>query len=131
MIIDRLIHFPHRVESSDQNLISILREDGGILVSREDVKPVMERHPRLVVYGTREQVEWVTPLTKSNPLEEAFTTYGHEAGIDWAYGDICLVVRIGKAGDRLAYTTVAELKKAYHTRRREEAQGGRRVWYAQ
>ena len=29
--------------------------------------------------------------------------YGNEATLDWIYGDVCLVVRIGKAGDRLAY----------------------------
>ena len=45
----------------------------------------------------------------------------NEPGMDWAYGDVCLVVRVGKAGDRLAYRTVAQLERAYEkSDRRDE-----------
>ena len=39
-----------------------------------------------------------------------------KAVVNWAYGDVCMVVRIGKAGDQLAYPTVAELNKVYEKR---------------
>jgi hypothetical protein len=120
LIIDEIVGFPYG-HCGEQDLISILHENGGILVTQEGREPVMERHPRLVEYGTQEQVEWVTPLTNSNPLEDEFISYGNEASVEWAYGDICLVVRIGKAGDRLAYPRVAELKKA----RKAEERGQR------
>ena len=38
---------------------------------------------------------------------------GNEPALEWAYGDVCLVIRVGKAGNRLAYRTVAQLKMAY------------------
>lgn len=38
---------------------------------------------------------------------------GNEPAMEWAYGDVCLVVRVGKAGDRLAYRTVTQLESAY------------------
>ena len=50
-----------------------------------------------------ELVEWVTPLT----------TYGHKAVLNWAYGDVCMIVRIGKAGDRLAFPAAGKVKRAY------------------
>jgi hypothetical protein len=59
-------------------------------------------------------LEWVTPMTEFNQQEDAYPRYGIEAPtVRWVYGHVCLVVRIGKDGDRLAYTTVAELDKAY------------------
>ena len=38
---------------------------------------------------------------------------GNEPAMDLAYGDVCLVICVGKVGDRLAYRTVAQLKRAY------------------
>jgi hypothetical protein len=84
---------------------------GGIVVSQEG--GVIESDPR---FGTPEQLEWVTPMTKFNRQEDAYPRYGNEATVSWVYGYVCLVVRIGKAGDRLAYTTVAELDKPYKKR---------------
>ncbi|KAH9987091.1 hypothetical protein BJV77DRAFT_1145484 [Russula vinacea] len=78
--------------------------EGGIGVTRGHV--VMIDH---FPCEKPEQVEWVTPRTTFNRQEGAFISYGNEATLDWIYGDVCLVVRIGKAGDRLAYPIVAEL----------------------
>jgi hypothetical protein len=63
----------------------------------------------------REGVEWVTPVTEFNRQTDAVTIgyAGNEPAMDWAYGDVCLVVRVGKAGDRLAYPTVAQVERAY------------------
>jgi hypothetical protein len=62
-----------------------------------------------------EGVEWVTQLTEFNRQTDAvFIGYtGNEPAMEWVYGDVCLVVRVGKAGDRLAYRTVAQLGRAY------------------
>ena len=62
-------------------------------------------------YAMTEEVEWVTPMTAINQKEDAYIHYGNESTLDFIYGEVCLVVRIGKAGDRLAYPTVAELKR--------------------
>ena len=57
-------------------------------------------------------MDWVTPVTTFNRKTGAFATYGNEAILEMVYGDVCLVVRIGKAGRRLEYPTLAQLKRA-------------------
>jgi len=42
-----------------------------------------------------------------NRRASAFATYGNSAELNVTYGDVCLVVRIGNAGDRLGYRRVA------------------------
>ena len=56
-------------------------------------------------------MEWVTPVTTFNHQKDAFVSYGNEVTLNWVYGDVCLVVRIGSAGDGLVYPTVPKLKK--------------------
>jgi hypothetical protein len=60
-----------------------------------------------------ETVEWVTPVTVYNRQKGAFQSYAQEEPLTWVYGDVCMIVRIGRAGDRLAYPTVAQMKKAH------------------
>jgi hypothetical protein len=62
-----------------------------------------------------ERVEWVTPRTKFNRLTDAvaIACAGNEPAVEWVYGDVCLIVRVGKAGDRLAYPTVEQVERAY------------------
>jgi hypothetical protein len=86
------------------DLESILVEEGGILVND---RPGSDGYS----LPGEEQVEWVTPVTSLNRQESAYVHYGNEATLEWAYGDVCLIVRIGKAGDRLAYVTDADIKK--------------------
>jgi hypothetical protein len=76
---------------------SLLLEEGGILVN--DFKSSRYDTPE---YSDSEQVEWVTQAKEFNRQESAYVYYGNEASLGWAYGDVCLAVRIGKAGDRLA-----------------------------
>lgn len=64
-------------------------------------------------YGSPEEVlEWVTPVTEFNQQSGAFPSfYGNEQGMNWVYGNVCLVVRIGRAGARLAYPKHETKKK--------------------
>jgi 2OG-Fe(II) oxygenase superfamily len=49
-------------------------------------------------------VTWVTPKTRRNVVESAYViNYGNEAGMGYAYGHLCLIVRIGGPGSRLKY----------------------------
>jgi hypothetical protein len=58
-----------------------------------------------------ETMEWVTPMTKFSTKESKYTTYGNEPIEHIAYWDLCLVVRIGKASERLMYPTLSQLKR--------------------
>ena len=65
-----------------------------------------------------EPLEWVTPMTTFNQTPDAFPTvdeYTEPITVSFkrVIGNLCLVVRIGKAGERLAYQTVAERRKEY------------------
>jgi hypothetical protein len=57
-------------------------------------------------------MEWVTPMTTYNPREGIYATLD-KLRINSTDGDACMIVRIGKAGDRLAYPTVAQIEKAF------------------
>ena len=95
----------------DDGVLQILKNEGGIPVCRADEE--MEDDPQL---GAPEYVEWVTPTTTFNCRKDAFVSYGvsgDEPTLEWAYGDVCLVIRIGKVGNRLAYPTHAQLNSAY------------------
>jgi hypothetical protein len=107
VIIDRVIHCNDIcMQSQDDDLVDLLLPRGGIVVGQDGA--AIESDPR---FGKPEQLEWVTPTTKFNEKEDAYPRYGNEPTIEWVYGYVCLVVRIGKAGDRSAYPTVAQLNK--------------------
>ena len=77
-----------------------VRQDGGKIKNTSDFK-------------NPEPVEWVTLPTSYNRQEDAFLTYGNEAMVNCVYGDVCIVVRIGKADDRLAFPSAAEVKRVH------------------
>jgi hypothetical protein len=107
VLIDRVIQFENIcLQSQDDDVVDLLLPQGGIVVGQEG--GVTRSDPR---FGKPEQLEWVTPMTKFNEKEDAYPRYGNEPTVSWVYGYVCLVVRIGKAGDRSAYPTVAELNK--------------------
>jgi len=109
-MVDKLIDFGNVYEDNLLNIVRgwegdgiPVRQDGGEMCDDED-------------FDDREPVEWVTPLTTYNRQKSAFATLGKsglEATLNWAYGDVCLIARIGKAGDRLAYPTAAQVKNAF------------------
>ena len=124
MIMDKVIDFNKLYVDEDDDLFGIGDREGGTLVYEERGGPKI---------GTSwgelpEQLEWVTPRTTFNRQEDSFRSYDEddyeeEPMVTTVYWNLCLVVRIGMAGDRLAYPTVAELK------RKTEKMRARRIWY--
>ena len=104
MIIDKVVSFDEG-GLVDQEILDIINEKGGTFVARGGKETYLARE-----YGMPEQMEWVTPVTEFNRQNKAYAGYlGNEHGLGWTYSDVCLVVRIGEAGDRLAYETVGKV----------------------
>jgi hypothetical protein len=52
-----------------------------------------------------EPVTWVTPNTKFDTVESKYIfNYGNEPAMGYEYGNLCLIVRIGRPGSRLKYS---------------------------
>ncbi|KAF8493964.1 hypothetical protein F5888DRAFT_701539 [Russula emetica] len=112
VMIDKLVDFSAWMDAfcsseGPEMIEDVVHMEGGVLV-----------HPEGAPIGwddISEGVEWVTPVTEFNRQKDAVTIgyAGDDPVMDWAYGDVCLVVRVGKAGDRLAYPTVAQMERAY------------------
>jgi hypothetical protein len=107
-MVDRVIDFDNVYE---ETVLDIVQEQGGIPV-RQDGREMNEYSD----FKDAEPVEWVTPLTTYNRQEGAFASYGNEPTLSWAYGDVCMIVRIGKAGDRMAYPINAQVDRVYKQR---------------
>jgi 2-oxoglutarate-Fe(II)-dependent oxygenase superfamily protein len=105
-LIDRVMQSEGSPEVDD--FIRELPKYGGFVIRLEGA----EGEPEVV-----EVLHWVTPVTTFNRQSSAYVKYGNEASLGLAYGDVCLIVRIGKAGERLAYPTVAQLKAEWEERR--------------
>ena len=126
-MVDKLVKSYDTYESS--SILDVVR--GGIL-ARQDGRAMYCRGD--FDFDDAEPVEWVTPLTTYNCPVGAFashrdesmlgwvtplTTYNcqlgafesHRGSWMWNWG-VCMVVRIGKTGDRLAYPTAAQVKRA-------------------
>ena len=95
---------------SVENFIDELPEHGGFVFRLEGAHSEPE---------VGEVLHWATPLTTFNQQSSAYVWYGNEASLGLAYGDVCLIVRIGKAGERLAYPTVAQLKAEWEEKRKK------------
>jgi len=95
----------------EYGFLDIIHSRGGILLSEEGV-PLVSDRPN----WTPEQVVWVTRVTEWN--RQISYCMGSHLSFHLADRNVCLIVRIGEAGDRLAYPTVAELNKAYAKMRR-------------
>ena len=119
-VIDKVIDFNNTAQwSSVMDITRIVREKGGIVVCREDWE-ADEEHG----YDNPERVEWVTPVTTFNRKKGAWATYGNEPMLAVAYADLCLFVRIGKAGERLVYPSGSQLEKE----RKEEDKTSSDFW---
>jgi hypothetical protein len=65
-----------------------------------------------------ERVEWVTPVEEFNSHRSTFGTCGdHRPSMDVVYADLVMFVRIGKAGERLAYPSISQLKEEWERTR--------------
>jgi len=121
-VIDKVIDFNYAEHSdSTVDITMAVREEGGIVVSQENWE-IDE------VYGCAnpERVEWVTPVTTFNRKKDAYATYGNEPQLTFVYADLCLFVRIGKAGERLVYPSCSQLRKEWEEER--ETSGFRNRW---
>ena len=107
-MVDSLIDFDSASEESEQTLLDLVRVQGGIPVREDGVEMHEDSHSK-----HPEPVTWATPPTTFNRQEGAFASYGNEPTLNWVYGDVCMIVRIGKAGDRLAYPTHAQVDRVY------------------
>ena len=108
-LIDHRVDFGnYEGELEDFDLARTVLVEGGILVYRgEAYRADDDEYERL-------KVDWVTPVTTFNRQESAHISYGNEATLKLTYWDLCLVVRIGKAGERLMYPAVAQSRKESH-----------------
>ncbi|KAF8463742.1 hypothetical protein DFH94DRAFT_796348 [Russula ochroleuca] len=109
VLVDRVVNFQKILDHESQRLVQFLHAEGGILVNVN--RDLLREYYTDMDDGTTEQVEWVTPMTTFNRKGDVYVSYGNEAELHFVYGDVCLVVRIGKVGDRLAYPRVAELNR--------------------
>ncbi|KAH9978305.1 hypothetical protein BJV74DRAFT_982218 [Russula compacta] len=100
-------------------------EDENWLLEEDDFASKVHQKGGIMVYLEDERFEncgpavWVTPMTTFNCQERAHIQYGNEVTMAVAYGNVCFVVRIGGAGERLMYPTVARLKLEHERRIRE------------
>ncbi|KAI0293286.1 hypothetical protein B0F90DRAFT_1643202 [Multifurca ochricompacta] len=104
-IIDKVINiYSDKDEGTD--VTKQFYEDDGIVIHREDGPPEDEND----YWDNTERLYWVTPVTQINRRVTKYAVYTKDLRIAQVEGDLCLVVRIGKAGERLAYPTVAQLE---------------------
>jgi hypothetical protein len=119
VLVDKVIEFGN-VEMEDEydDLVDYALREGGIVTYLPG--PEFGGYESESRFKTPERLEWVTPMTTFNRQEDAYPSYGNEPELTWVYGDICLIVRIGNVGDRLAYRTLAELGREKQKRRYNE-----------
>ena len=82
-----------RNDEGVEDTVGMLRDYGGICISQG------------------EEVKWVTPLMAINRQKCTYPAYDGQVSVGMAYGDVCLLVRIGEAGERLAYPTAVEVRR--------------------
>jgi hypothetical protein len=106
-LIDRVIETEAGVVTNSF-MEELLKKDGGFAIRLEGAwgEPVVH-----------EALHWVTPVTTFNRQSSACAAYGNESSLGLAYGDECLIVCLGKAGERLAYLTIAQLKEEWFEKR--------------
>jgi len=108
-LIDHRVDFDDCGRAPEEfDLSQAVLDEGGILVSRGDTYrgPGEDNE-----YERPMKVDWVTPVTTFNRQESAYISYGNEPCLELTYWDLCLIVRIGKVGERLMYPTTAQSRK--------------------
>ena len=114
IIIDKLVEFEFIDDVKGDTVCSFIQGEGGIPV-RQDGGEIDYYDQYSGLYYDEdylknpEPVEWVTPITAYNRVEGVYATCA-KSRMNSIHGDACMIVRIGKAGDRLAYPTVAQIK---------------------
>jgi hypothetical protein len=106
-LIQEILDFSWVMIGDNGNMINIVCREGGIGVHQRGWEPHVDDDDEVML---KETVEWVTPImTTFNRKGGAYATLENliEPVLNVAYGDVCLVVHIGGAGDRLAYPRVS------------------------
>jgi hypothetical protein len=118
IVTDKLVYNTFH-EGDSVSICEYLQEEGGIPVCQDGGK-ISWGDPYGRYYDdddlkNPEPMEWVTPITTYNRFEGVgqCNDAHHDGGVESWDGNACMVVRIGKVGDRLAYPTVAQIEKAY------------------
>ncbi|KAI0051425.1 hypothetical protein FA95DRAFT_1580623 [Auriscalpium vulgare] len=93
--------------------VHMLEQEGGLVLSGFYYK------------GSRvdEQVQWVTEVTDITRHGGAYMAHGNQSTLEYAYGDVCMIVRVGKAGDRTRVPSIEEIRKAAEKRGRRAKHG--------
>ncbi len=115
-IIDEAALFNTIGSFEEECIHEIVQAHGGIPVRQDDGHIHDDPYPNPDYSEIPELVEWVTPMTECNHKEDLFLVHD-DSQMRGVGGDACMIVRIGKAGDRLAYPTAAQVKKAYQPSR--------------
>jgi len=84
-------------------------QDDGVVVCKH-----LERYRASLHFQERpETVERVTPKTTFDSCRSQYAANKKgKLSVKTVYGDLCLVVRIGKVDERSAYPTVAQLERS-------------------
>jgi hypothetical protein len=99
VFMDKVLDFSEVGPYKYTDLESILLEEGGILAN-DEFRTTFRPSP-YDEQADSEQVEWVTPVTGFNCHESVYMyDFGSQARLVKPRGDVCLIVRVGKAGDR-------------------------------
>jgi hypothetical protein len=108
MVIDELVYNAFGDDDGGIWICEYLQREGGILVRQDGGNFYDSPGDHLI---NPEPMEWVTPITTYTRFDGLCQIKGGEReSID---GNACMIVRIGKVGDRLAYPTIAQIKKAH------------------
>ena len=108
-VFDKIVDFSAACyrQSDDIFMPDVVEWLGGQLARSEDLQTEQEYRYE----EDAEVVAWVTPVTTFNRKESAFGSPDVKfAETNVAYGDLCLFARIGRAGERLSYSRVAQSK---------------------
>ncbi|PBK68259.1 hypothetical protein ARMSODRAFT_937327 [Armillaria solidipes] len=84
-------------ESND--LEDILLKSSGTLVSATD-EYVQDQYRWYKNVVQLPEIIWVTPITTFNRRDSSFIAYGNKACVGYLYGDVCLIVKVGRPGSR-------------------------------
>ncbi|RDX41896.1 hypothetical protein OH76DRAFT_1449067 [Lentinus brumalis] len=113
VLLDGMVDLADDLEDGESAERVLIHEGGGIVVkslnfeddsddgsdeSDDDTDCGCSGHETLEVY-------WVTEWGSSNGVCSERVTYGNEASIEHIYADVCLIVEVGAAADRVQSTS--------------------------
>ncbi|OCH92820.1 hypothetical protein OBBRIDRAFT_811453 [Obba rivulosa] len=78
-----------------ESLCEILRYNGGLLLNT-----ARTRRTNYAVHKPDIIVRWVTKTPAVNFVKHTYMAYGNEMTVAYSYSRICLLVKVGKAGER-------------------------------